>query len=154
MASQARPLVSRSACAPGTQSPSSTWLLRAPCLCDLLHPIAYDGALPRALGRGWALGAAVEEGGPTTPTPPGAPVPHPCLSGAPAWSDPALAVCRLCVGAWSLGHPSTPLGDSRLDREAQETGEALFRRAPRGAKWEAPLSCLVVVPLGRGEADP
>lgn len=153
MASQARPPVSRSVCAPGTQSRSSTWLLGAPCLRDL-HSIAYDGALPRALGRGWALGAAVEEGGPTTPTPPGASVPHLCLSGAPARCDPALAVCRLCVGAWSLGHPSTPLGDSRLDGEAQETGEALFRRAPRGAEWEAPLSCLVVVPLGRGEADP
>ena len=154
MASQARPPVSRSVCAPGTQSRSSTWLLGAPCLRDLLHPITYDGVLPCALGRGWALGGAVEEGAPTTPTPPGAPGPHLWLSGAPARSDLALAVCRLRVGAWSLGHPPTPLGDSRLDGEVQESGEALFCRAPRGAEWEAPLSCLVVILLGRGEADP
>lgn len=132
MASQARPLVSRSACAPGTQSPSSTWLLRAPCLCDLLHPIAYDGALPRALGRGWALGAAVEEGGPTTPTPPGAPVPHPCLSGAPAWSDPALAVCRLCVGCLESG-PSvySPRGQLLRQGGAGDRGGPF----PSGPTW-------------------
>lgn len=90
------------------------------------------------------------------------PLPHPQGLQSPTrvFQEPPLGLTRpwqsagFVWGAWSLGHPSTPLGDSCLDREAQETGEALFRRAPRGAKWEAPLSCLVVVPLGRGEADP
>ena len=109
---------------PGSSGPHASVIYCVPSPMMERSPPPWDGAGPWEVP--WRRGA------PTTPTPSGAPVPHPCLSGAPARPDPALAVCRLRVGAWSLGHPSTPLGDSCLDGEVQESGEALFRRAPVG----------------------
>lgn len=48
-------------------------------------------------------------------------------------------------GVWAIR--PLPSGDSCLEGgEVQETDEALFHLGPRGAEWEAPLSCLVVVP--------
>lgn len=104
----------------------------APC-----HPIAYDGASHTPGGRSERGVQPLLHAQLQSPTRVFRRLCLVCM---------ALTVCRLRVGAWSLGcHPSTPSGDSCLGgRGGPETDEALFHLGPRGLEGgssELPRGC-------------